>query len=335
MPDFSKEQNPNYRGGKFMKCPLCGRERWISPSAQGHFSACSRECRKKRVKKVCEVCGKEFEVKKSLADRVVYCSKECRLAGWSVKRSGSNNNNWRGGKVKKTCAYCGREFELFPSLADRECCSLVCANRKMAEAQKGTKNPKKRLFGDKNPFYGKKHSQETIAKIRAVFNRPEVKAKASETMRSLRNSTEFKAKLQKAQSRPEYKEKLRIAKLQYWEQVPIEERRRMLSKAHLASLKANPSSLEIAVCLVLDKLGVNYETQKPLGYYVVDIFIPDRNLVIECDGKYWHDLPRRIQRDKRLEGWLKKHGYQLLRLPEADIKNGNAEELILAKLQSI
>lgn len=87
------------------------------------------------------------------------------------------------------------------------------------------------------------------------------------------------------------------------------------------------SSLEIAIEEVLTALNESFESQKQIGYWLVDFYLPNRNLVIECDGIYWHGLPEVIKRDKNKDAWLKKHGYQILRLGEKAIKENATQAL--------
>jgi very-short-patch-repair endonuclease len=60
--------------------------------------------------------------------------------------------------------------------------------------------------------------------------------------------------------------------------------------------------------------------------YQCDIFIPSKNMIIECDGDYWHNYPvgRPIDhiRTQELEG----KNYKVLRLWERDIKTMTLEE---------
>ena len=63
---------------------------------------------------------------------------------------GSGNPNWRGGKIAKTCVRCGAHFQLYPSISNRTHCSLTCANRDMADAQRGIVNPLKIHYGEDN-----------------------------------------------------------------------------------------------------------------------------------------------------------------------------------------
>lgn len=84
------------------------------------------------------------------------------------------------------------------------------------------------------------------------------------------------------------------------------------------------SSLETSVAAMLDALQEVYVQQKQIGVWSVDFYIPRLNLVIECDGIYWHGLPKVKIRDRRKDEWLVKHGYRILRLPEPLIRDGRA-----------
>jgi len=88
------------------------------------------------------------------------------------------------------------------------------------------------------------------------------------------------------------------------------------------------TSIERAVWEILDALGVEYETQKRIGPYFVDIYVSLKNLVIECDGEWWHSQPEAIRRDKAKDTYLKKRGYYVLRLPERVIRGGEASQVL-------
>lgn len=88
------------------------------------------------------------------------------------------------------------------------------------------------------------------------------------------------------------------------------------------------STLEIAVEQILTALNEPFETQKQLGPWLVDFYLPDRNLVIECDGKYWHSLPEVAKRDRKKNYWLHKNGYKYLRLGEDAIRKDATQTVI-------
>jgi len=91
------------------------------------------------------------------------------------------------------------------------------------------------------------------------------------------------------------------------------------------------TSIEKAIESELIKLGINYESQARIGRYLCDFYINDWNLVVECDGDYWHSLPENIQRDKKKDNWMKENGYNIIRLKESEIRK-DAEACLIKHL---
>ncbi len=54
--------------------------------------------------------------------------------------------------------------------------------------------------------------------------------------------------------------------------------------------------------------------------YLCDVFIPSMNLVIECDGNYWHKYPVGLEKDHIRTKELIEKGFKVLRLWEHEIK---------------
>lgn len=96
---------------------------------------------------------------------------------------------------------------------------------------------------------------------------------------------------------------------------------------------------------LLNKMDILYENEKNFGYYSVDHYLTDFNLVIETMGDYWHGSPLKypnyeqlnsiqikdINRDKRKQTYLKNKGINILYLWEKDIKqNENLCKLLIA-----
>lgn len=93
-----------------------------------------------------------------------------------------------------------------------------------------------------------------------------------------------------------------------------------------ASMK-NPTSIEKKVYDELKRRGLLFEKQKLInGRFLVDAYIPSLNLVIEADGSYWHSLPKTIKKDKIKNVYLKKCGFNLLRLPGSEIRDGSFKQ---------
>jgi very-short-patch-repair endonuclease len=85
-----------------------------------------------------------------------------------------------------------------------------------------------------------------------------------------------------------------------------------------------PTSIETKVYEELKSRGLLFEKQHLVnGKFLVDAWIPSLNLIIEADGKYWHSLDRVMKKDKAENAYLTKCGFNLLRLSEEEINNGN------------
>ena len=99
----------------------------------------------------------------------------------------------------------------------------------------------------------------------------------------------------------------------------------------LAAQKANPSSIEKIVCKILDSLNIDYKTQVSFNShkFIVDIFIPSKRLIIECNGTYWHNydiFPKRKIRDNALEDYAKENNYRLIWLWEDEIRENSKQK---------
>lgn len=91
----------------------------------------------------------------------------------------------------------------------------------------------------------------------------------------------------------------------------------------LSQQKNHRSSIEKIVYNELTSRGILFTEQYSVNdKFLVDVFVPSLNLVIECDGDYWHSLDKVIKRDKSKNAYLTKCGFNLLRLPEHLIHSG-------------
>ena len=129
----------------------------------------------------------------------------------------------------------------------------------------------------------------------------------------------------------------------WWAKIPKNEKLIYLENwmfaGRVASQIANPSPLEIAIWEVLDSLEIKFETQYRVGEWLVDIYIPDRNLIIEVNGNHWHDykmFPKTKIRDDTLEKYAKDNGYKFIWIWENEIKENPKLALVngLQKLKN-
>ncbi len=94
-----------------------------------------------------------------------------------------------------------------------------------------------------------------------------------------------------------------------------------------------PTSIEKIVYNELKKKGIIFEKQKVIGNkFTVDVYIPSINLVIECDGDYWHSMPINARRDASKDAYLSKCGFDILRLLGSEIEDGRYKKKLEEKV---
>jgi DNA mismatch endonuclease (patch repair protein) len=76
---------------------------------------------------------------------------------------------------------------------------------------------------------------------------------------------------------------------------------------------------ELKMKELLTALGIKYEFQYRIDSYVVDFYIPSKNIVLQVDGNYWHNREGAQERDGRQNTRLAELGYTVLRFWEKDI----------------
>lgn len=90
--------------------------------------------------------------------------------------------------------------------------------------------------------------------------------------------------------------------------------------AKARQMPVSGTSIELAVRAELDRRGIAHTPNKQLlGRFNVDIFI-EPNMVIECDGEYWHGSKEAKAKDRRRDRALRKAGYVVHRFWESEIK---------------
>ncbi len=98
---------------------------------------------------------------------------------------------------------------------------------------------------------------------------------------------------------------------------------------HAARMKGNDrwkthgeSSIERQTREWLTTLNVAFVQHARVCGFWVDFLVDD--LVIECDGQFWHGREGIPERDEMKDRTWRAAGYRVLRLPEAQIKDGSA-----------
>ena len=91
----------------------------------------------------------------------------------------------------------------------------------------------------------------------------------------------------------------------------------------LKQSKSKVSKAELILKNYLEENNIKYIHQYPFKLGVADFYLPNKNLIVECYGSYWHSKPDYIVRDKNKNQWLEDNGYNILILNSEDIINCN------------
>ena len=92
----------------------------------------------------------------------------------------------------------------------------------------------------------------------------------------------------------------------------------------------NPTAPEKSFALMMEELGIEYETQKIVGGKIYDFYIPEKNMLIEVDGDFWHAKDKSLNEmtmvqkktffnDLRKNAIAKNNGYELERVWEGEL----------------
>jgi very-short-patch-repair endonuclease len=140
----------------------------------------------------------------------------------------------------------------------------------------------------------------------------------------------------------EHREKIRVAKQgvpqseehranvqAYWANFTPEERAEKTSHLALVAPGLHSTSIEIMVWEELTSRGIQFEKQKRIGRYIVDIYVPNDNLIIEVDGCWWHGCSQcgyNTEKDQTIRSkneqrtaYLEKKGYLVSHIWEHDL----------------
>lgn len=84
--------------------------------------------------------------------------------------------------------------------------------------------------------------------------------------------------------------------------------------------KFKNTSIELKVEEELKRRGIIYQPQWPLfKVAIVDFYLPEYRIVIQCDGDYWHNLSGVREKDKRQDKILTLNGLNVHRFWEHEI----------------
>lgn len=195
-------------------------------------------------------------------------------------------------------------------------------------------------MGKPGPKFGHIVTEETRAKLRAANlgkknkNYPKNRKKKSKedclkisiALSGRTLSDEHKRKISQSEKGKVVSEetKLKISKSTR-DGMKREEVREKCRKGAIKALKSgfHNTSIERKVEDELKKYNIKFVKQKPIckGHFVLDFYLPEYQLAVECNGSYWHSLPNKIARDKELEKYVLSKGKDILWLWDYEIND--------------
>jgi G:T-mismatch repair DNA endonuclease (very short patch repair protein) len=140
------------------------------------------------------------------------------------------------------------------------------------------------ITGEKNPFYGKKHSNKTKEQISKSR-----KGKATGENNSMANLKHRK------KARKNLKEKWDSGKMEHVRKIFSE---KLKETRRLGKIKSViRSKTEKQIINEIKKLGYIVKHSHKVDTKICDIFLPQFNLIIEYNGDYWHCNPNKYSKD--------------------------------------
>jgi very-short-patch-repair endonuclease len=251
-------------------------------------------------------------------------NKEYRISQTAVLKRGQNTkearshhrigaNNYFANRTEKQREYTVAQVR--KSWKDKEKrANRVNALREAHRSPEGRKNHSeavKKLYRKMN----KKEREKRKQKLRSVWAKPNMRRKLMKLS---------KIGLKAAMSPEACKKKIAAAN------TPEAKNRRRMRM--LRTLKSMPkvSTLNIRFKEALSRIGLFPKTEYQIDFYLVDFCFPDKKVVVEVDGDYWHGNPeiygelnktqkRVMFKDRREKTFLENRGWKLLRFWEKDI----------------
>lgn len=163
------------------------------------------------------------------------------------------------------------------------------------------------MQGKNHPMWGKKHSKKSKDKISFT------KKGCISPRKGVKLLEETKEKLRKANIGKKYSE----------------ETKQKLREFHInnPNRKFKDTKIELKMEEALKRRHINYQKQVPISNIaIVDFYLPDYKIIIQCDGCYWHGCKihkpngkdthkKDIEKDKK----IKLKGYAIYRFWEHEI----------------
>ncbi len=196
---------------------------------------------------------------------------------------------------------------------------------------------KGRISSNKGRIFSEDEKKIISRTTKEAMKRPEVKRKHLEAMRNPERRKKQSERMMgnlNPTKRIDIRKKLSKAKLGNKYNLGNKHTEESIKKIKEARakqiLQIKETSIEIKIKDFLKQLGIDFFTHQYMKEiehsYQCDILIPSMNLVIECDGDYWHKYPIGLEKDHIRTKELIEKGFKVLRLWEYEIRVMKIEE---------
>ena len=110
----------------------------------------------------------------------------------------------------------------------------------------------------------------------------------------------------------------------------IKDKEHIMKNAIMGNLvqqkKKGLNKLELRGRGLLEDLGVEFNEQVLMfDKFLVDVLLKNKPVIIQWDGEYWHNKPKRKMLDKSQDAYMNKCGYKVLRITDRQIKDYKEE----------
>lgn len=254
--------------------------------------------------------------------------------------------------VDRTCENCGTSFQIKESrlkYGGGKCCSRKCVDE----------NKKRTYKGNKNPMFGKKHKESTLKKKSQIafelwkddeFVEKQMESRKEFFDKASKDGTWDRAKEKRISTMIQKYGKSHNFEGVYGEREcdkTFEEIYGMTSieyrKQH--NTKKKDTSIEKITQTILFENDIDFIKHHLVGGYEFDLFLPKLNVLIECDGDYWHGKGvedtelNEVQKNTRENDLIKnkvakQNNIKLFRFWGSEIKDKNFEKKLLNYLEN-
>lgn len=281
--------DPESRKKHSEKC----KEVWKRPDyVKNHQSGCNEYGKTRRMvinesllkylnlDKTVEIYGYPVQGKSPVITICCICSNESKTAIEEIKRAIKKYSDYKCNSCRQKENFKNHDFK-------------IAAAGRAKEFWKDPEYRTKNITSSKNFWTPERRVQESnLLKDRWKTN-DEYKESHRQGLLKKWKDPDFIQKMEVV--RESSKERTSIHFKSMWKDPEYRERQAQIRAEQLKSRK--DSKLETATQSILDSLDMKWTGQFKVGYYVFDLFIPEYNLLIECQGEYWHSFSKNQRRD--------------------------------------